>query len=124
MLLPRHITKRKRAEDELRESEERSRAIVDNVADCVVTIDEKDRIQSFNPAAERTFGYTMDEVLGRSVGVLMVEGDRRRHGSAIMRYLRTGKGTIFGVGPREVTGRRKAGSTFPVEIKVATPEYC
>ncbi|MCH9019543.1 MAG: PAS domain S-box protein [Proteobacteria bacterium] len=112
-------TERKRAEDALRESETRVRMVLDNVADCVVTIGENGRIQSFNPAAERVFGYTADEVIGRNVRTLMAEPDRERHGSYIKNYLRTGKGKILGVGPREVTGRRKDGSLVPLELTVS-----
>ena len=73
MLLARHITKRKRAEEALRVSEDRTRAIVDNVANCVVTIGEKDRIQSFNPAAERTFAEHRGRIFGGAGGSAIVE---------------------------------------------------
>ncbi|MCH9020273.1 MAG: PAS domain S-box protein [Proteobacteria bacterium] len=115
----RDITERKRAEEALRESGERTRAVLDNVADCVVTMDEKGRIQSFNPAAERAFGYTEDEVMGRNVRMLMAEPDRTGHDGYIRSYLKTGKGKILGIGPREVTGRRKDGATLPLELAVS-----
>ncbi|MFQ5954393.1 MAG: PAS domain-containing sensor histidine kinase [Kiloniellales bacterium] len=117
---PRSIVgKGKRAEEMLRESGKRTRAILDNVADCVVVSDDKGRIEAFNPAAERTFGYTAEEVLGRNVRVLMLEPDRGRHGGYIRNYLKTGKGNVLGVGPRAVTGRRKDGSTVPIEFAVS-----
>ncbi|MCH7888813.1 MAG: PAS domain S-box protein [Proteobacteria bacterium] len=113
------ITERKRAEEELREGEQRIRAILNNVADSVVTIDETGNVRSFNPAAERAFGYAADEVIGRNVAMLMGEPDHDRHDGYIRKYLRTGKAKILGVGPREVTGRRKDGSTFPLELAVS-----
>ena len=113
------ITERKRADEAARESETRVRAIVDNITDCVITIKENGRIQSFNAAAEHAFGYTADEVLGQNVRLLMAEPERKRHEGYIANYLRTGKGKILGVGPREVTGKRKDGSTVPLEITVS-----
>ncbi len=117
--LEREIAEHERTGAKLRESEERVRAVLDNVADGVVTIDEKGRVQSFNPAAEGAFGYTADEVMGRNVRMLMAESDRRRHGGYIRNYLKTGKGKILGIAPREVTGRRKDGSTLPLELSVS-----
>ena len=116
--LSQDITERKRAEDALRESETHVRAVMENIFDSVVTIDQAGRIESFNAAAERAFGYAASEIAGRNVAMLMTEPDRARHDGYIGRFLDTGKGKILGVGPREVTGRRKDGSSFPLEIAI------
>ncbi|MFQ5747955.1 MAG: PAS domain S-box protein, partial [Planctomycetota bacterium] len=79
------------------------RAILDSVVDGVVLIDDKGRILSFNPAAERIFGFQQDEVLGRNVSVLMPFPDRDHHDEYLAAYLRTGRKKIIGIG-REVTG--------------------
>ncbi len=113
------ISERKRVEEALRESEERVGAIVNNVADCVVTIDEESRIHSFNPAAERTFGYDKDEVIGKSVTILMEQPTRSQHELYFERYLRTGKARTIGTGAREITARHKEGSGVPLEIRVS-----
>lgn len=97
-------------------SEARTRAIVDSVDDGIVTIDEAGIVESFNPAAERIFGYRSDEVIGRNVKMLMPEPYRGEHDRYIGNYLRTGAVRIIGVG-REVTGLRKHGRTFPLDIK-------
>ncbi len=110
---------RTRAEESLRASERRLRAIVSNSADGIVTIDERGIIESFNPAAERVFGYAAAEVVGRNVTVLMTEPDQRAHNEYIRRYTSTGQGRIIGVGPREVVGRRKDGSTFPMDLAIS-----
>ena len=112
------ITERKAAEAALRESEAQLRGIMDNVADGVVTVDEGSHVESFTPAAQRMFGYSAAEVIGRDVAILMTEPDRSRHGAYVSDYLTTGKSKILGIGAREVTGRRKDGSTFPLEITV------
>jgi PAS domain S-box-containing protein len=113
------ITERKRAEEAIRSSEARVSGILENVADGVVTIDEQNRIESFNRAAEVIFGYTADEAIGQDVNILMAEPDRSRHQEHVRNYLDSGKANIIGIGPREVTGRRKDGSDFPLELTVA-----
>jgi PAS domain S-box-containing protein len=75
-------------------------------------------IDSTNPAAERMFGYSHDELLGQSVKILMPPPYRDEHDGYIQRYLATLQARIIGIG-REALGRRKDGSTFPVELAVS-----
>jgi PAS domain S-box-containing protein len=112
------ITARKRAEDALRESESRIRSIVDNVVDGIITINERGTVESFNLAAERTFGYSANEVIGHNVNILMPEPYHSNHDQYLGNYLRTGKRKIMGIG-RVVVGRRKDGSTFPMDLAVS-----
>jgi PAS domain S-box-containing protein len=109
---------RGQAEMTLAESRSRYKAIFETVVDGIITIDERGRIDAFNPAAERIFGYTAGEVIGRNVSLLMPEPDRSAHDGYLANYLRTGRAGVIGIG-REVTGRRKDGSTFPMELAVA-----
>jgi PAS domain S-box-containing protein len=105
-------------QEQLRQAEARYRSIVDTAVDAMAVIDEQGIVQSFNVAAERTFGYSADEVIGRNVAMLMPEPDRSRHNGYLDRYRRTGERRIIGIG-REVEGRRKDGSTFPLELAIA-----
>lgn len=95
----------------------RVRGIVENVADGVIGIDTRGFIELFNPAAERLFGYSSGEVMGRNVKMLMPADYADRHDSFVQRYLQTGERRIIGIG-REVTGKRKDGSTFPMYLSV------
>lgn len=115
--LIRDITGRQQAQDRLRESEARMRAIVDNAAEGIITIDERGIIQTINLAAETIFGYDAHEVMGQNVSVLMPSPYRERHDTYIEDYLRTGERKIIGIG-REVEGRRKDGSVFPLDLAV------
>jgi PAS domain S-box-containing protein len=114
----RDITERKRAETELREAEERMRSVVNHVVDGIITIDEGGHIESFNPAAEKLFGYARDEVLHQNVKMLMPEPYHSEHDDYIGNYQRTGQPKIIGIG-REVIGRRKDGTSFPMELAVS-----
>ena len=105
------------ANQHLRDSEAHLRSILNTVPDAMVVIDERGVIQSFSPAAERQFGWTADEVIGRNVKVLMPSPYRENHDGYLERYLATGERRIIGVG-RVVVGERKDGSTFPMELAV------
>jgi len=111
------ITERKMAEEKLRDNQTRLSAILDNMVDGVITIDENGIIESFNIAAEHIFGYSADQVLGKNLNLLMPEPYRSE--SCIERYKATGVAGIIGVG-KEVVGQHKDGSIFPIELAVSS----
>lgn len=102
----------------LRESEGRTRTIVDTAVDGIITIDDHGTIESFNPAAAQIFGYAPDEILGQNVKILMPEPYHSEHDGYMANYLNTGQKAVIGIG-RETVGRRKDGTTFPIYLAVS-----
>jgi PAS domain S-box-containing protein len=94
------------------------RAVINGVADAIITIDERGTIQAINAATTRMFGYSADELTGGDVSEIVPEPHHDQHRGYIERYLRTGEARIIGAS-REVEGRRKDGSNFPVELTVS-----
>jgi PAS domain S-box-containing protein len=112
------ITQHELARAAVRDREARLRAILETAVEGIITIDEHGIIESVNAAAERIFGYKASEIIGKNVSLLMPSPHRELHDSYIANYLRTGHAKIIGIG-REVTGRRKKGSFFPMDLSVS-----
>lgn len=112
------IDDRKRAEEELRRGEARKTAILDSALDCIVTIDHEGSITEFNPAAERTFGYRRDQVVGKHLAdTIIPPALREQHRRGLARYLATGEARVLGKRV-EMTAVRADGSEFPVELAI------
>ncbi|KAA1259274.1 Sensor protein FixL [Rubripirellula obstinata] len=93
-------------------------AIMESAVDSIIVIDRSGIIQKVNPATERMFGFCSDEIVGHNVKVLMPPNYREEHDGYLDRYQRTGQARIIGTG-REVVGRRKDGSDFPMHLAVS-----
>ena len=92
-------------------------AVIDNVIEGIILINEHGVLQYFNPAAERLFGLSAEEVLGKNVSMLMPDPHRSRHDSYLSNYFSTGDARVIGIG-REVEAVRKNGSRFPIDLSV------
>jgi two-component system CheB/CheR fusion protein len=112
------IGERRRAEEAMRESEARMRAVIDGVGDAIITIDEHGLVQSMNLATTRMFGYEAEELIGRNVSTLAPEPQRSQHNGYVERYLKTGEARIINT-TREVEACRRDGAKFPVELAVS-----
>ncbi|MCK9531886.1 MAG: EAL domain-containing protein [Gammaproteobacteria bacterium] len=97
--------------------ETRLAAILDNVGEGIITVDQQGCIGTFNNAAEQLFQYRAEEVIGRNVSMLMPHPVRAEHDGYIQRYLEAGTGRILGT-EVNVTAQRRDGALFPMSIKV------
>jgi len=117
----RDITDRVAAADRLTSSEARLQTLVNTVLDTLVdgliVIDRTGRVQVYNRACEKLFGYQAAEVVGRNVKMLMPPDTEREHDQYLLNYQTTGIRKIIGIS-REVVGQRKDGSTFPMHLAV------
>ncbi len=112
------ITNRLIQEQEIKENEARIKAVLENVVDGIITIDEEGTVERFNPAAESIFGYSSEEVIGNNIKMLMPEPFHAEHDQYLENYLKTGKAQIIGLG-REVIGLKKNGDQFPCDLGIS-----
>jgi PAS domain S-box-containing protein len=116
--IARDIGERKRIEEALRTSEARKTAFCRSALDCIISMDHEGRVLEFNPAAERTFGYREDEVVGKELASLIIPpAMREQHRKGLARYLATGDGPVLNR-RLEMTGVRSDGTELPVELTV------
>ena len=101
----------------LRESEEHFRSVTETATEAIITIDESCRVVSWNPAAEKMFGFSAGEIKGKTLDPIVPPGLRLKHQTAIKRALESGKLNLKGQ-PIELIGIRKDGSEFPLEISM------
>jgi PAS domain S-box-containing protein len=111
------LTERETATQALKETAARLQAVVATAVDGVILIDSQGTIQMFNPACEKLFRYTQDEVTGRNVKILMPPPFHDEHDGYLKNFRETGNRKIIGIG-REVIGRRADGTTFPMHLSV------
>ncbi len=114
----RDMTESRLAQETLRESEQLARGIVDTALDAFVQMDESGTISDWNSQAEKIFGWSRGEALGRSLGELIIpEIHRAAHKSGLQRFLRTGEGSILGR-RLEIDARRRDGKEIKVELSI------
>ena len=109
---------KKRLESRVAERTRQLEAIVNSAVNAILTIDSKGIIHTANRATVRLFGYSLEELLGQNVRMLMPERYSVEHDQYLQNYVETGHRKIIGIG-REVAGKRKDGSTFPLHLAVS-----
>jgi len=103
---------------EKRRTEALNRAVLESAVDGITVIDEAGLIQSFNPAAEQSFGWKIGEVIGQNIKMLMPAPYHDAHDGYLRHYRETGEKKIIGIG-RDVEGLRKDGTRFPMHLGVS-----
>ncbi|MDT8281595.1 MAG: PAS domain S-box protein, partial [Gammaproteobacteria bacterium] len=116
------VTERMHYEKTLKMSKERLRAIMDNAAEAIIVIDEGGLMTDYNLAAENMFGYSADETIGHNISMLMPSPYREHHDTYLANYLQTGIPHVRNI-PRELPGKRKDGSTFPMMLSVSKIDH-
>jgi PAS domain S-box-containing protein len=112
------VTAERQAQAALAESEARKKAMLSAALEAIVSMDEKGLIVGFNPAAEKIFGYSRADVLGKPLHeVLIPPSLREAHRAGLARYLSTGAGPLIGKRV-ELAGMRADGSEFPLELAI------
>ena len=109
---------RKQNERDLRANEIRFRAVLETANEGIITLDDHGIINSYNPAAEKMFGYKADEIIGENIQKLMPASIGEKHDGYVQNYLKSGAPKIIGTG-REVCGLRKDDSRFPLYLSVS-----
>ena len=104
---------------EIHDREARIQAIVDNMAEGVISTDEHGVVESINQAAEQIFGYRSDEIIGNNIAMLISESSRVSYDEYVRNYLCSGIAKIACLDALEVMGRRKDGQNFPLEVAVS-----
>jgi len=113
-----NITERKRSEEATSRSEALKGAILDSALDCIISIDQEGRIIEFNSAAEKTFGCTKAQAIGKAMAELIIPPRfREQHSRGLARYLATGEGPVLGR-RIEMSALRADGTEFPVELSI------
>ena len=112
------ISAKQQARISLQEQADYTQAVLDNIVDGLITIDQRGLIASFNPAAEQIFGYTTAEVVGHNVKMLMPSPHREAHDGYLRDYVDNGHSRVIGIG-RELRGQHKSGRLFPIELAVS-----
>ncbi len=112
------ITDRKQAEARVRVNEERTRAIIETALDAIVTIDSTGTITGWSPQAEKTFGWTSQEALGRSLAdTIIPDRYREPHRQGLRRFLATGEASVLNT-RIELSALHRGGREFPIELAI------
>ncbi|MCH8173097.1 MAG: PAS domain S-box protein, partial [Proteobacteria bacterium] len=118
----RNITERKEVEETLRKHDRFLEITRETMVDGLMVINEKGIVLSINKACANIFGYSEKEIVGNNVNMLMNRHDNKHHDGHIAHHLKTGEAKIIGIGPREITGKKKDGSEVALELAVNSHE--
>ena len=115
----RNIAERKKAEEKLKEREERLRSITSSINDAIIMVDREGRITFWNNAAEKIFHYSSDEIIGKHLHEKIIPPEYRdAHVKGVKKFMVTGQGPVID-NTVELEGLRKNGDKFPLELSLS-----
>jgi PAS domain S-box-containing protein len=118
VLIFRDVTEQRRKDRQIRQSEARKAAILETALDCIITMDDEGNVVEFNPAAEKTFGYSRDQIIGRELCQFIIPPEfRERHRQGLKYFLATGEGPLLG-SRLELPALRADGIVFHAELAI------
>ncbi len=117
------VTRLMSSEQQANDKQLEMNALVGSVGEGIMTMNDSGRIESFNPAAARIFGYAPDEVIGRSLHLLMPPEMRKAHDDGMRNYLQAGQAKVIGRPNIELPGLRKDGTRFTLELTVSEVKF-
>jgi PAS domain S-box-containing protein len=112
------LAERIKAENALRESEERFRSVTQSANDAIVTINSFGAVYGWNKGAEKLFGYSEDEITGKDLTIIMPQDIAAKHGNHVNRVVQGGIPQALGK-TIEKTGIHKNGTVFPIELSIS-----
>ncbi len=115
--LEQEIAERKLAEEALRRSESRTMAVLEGAPDALLMVDQQGRITYLNPQTERTFGYSAEELQGRSIDLLVPDGVRPTHSAKVQSFFAAPRERDFGA-VNDLHARTRDGRTISVDVKL------
>ncbi len=113
-----NITEKKRIDEEIKRAKKFSENLIETAQDAIVSIDEEGIVKIWNLSAERIFGYSRNEIMGKSITIIIPERYRERHVEGLKRFLQTGQAKIIGKSI-ELSGITKEGIEFPIELSLS-----
>ncbi|RVU38789.1 PAS domain S-box protein [Hwanghaeella grinnelliae] len=117
------VTEQKILEDRFRQREHWKSMVLENAPDAILTVGSELRIQSFNAAAEKVFGWPRDEIVGQTINLLVPEEQRNTHTAMAMAYMEKDERIARTMGDwRLLQGRRRDGSLFPIMVRLGHSE--
>jgi len=116
------VTEKKNIEEELMLSLSKLDGIVNSAMDAIISVNSKQEIAIFNPAAEKMFGYALNDIIGKPLETLIPMQSKNHHQSQVSNYGKTGVSNRMMYGAMGVNGLKSNGDIFPIEVSISQIE--
>jgi len=113
-----NITERKKIDGKIKKAEQFAAGLIATAQDAIISIDEEGIVNIWNLAAEKIFGYSENEIMGKSITAIIPEKYKKKHDEGLKHFLETGQPRIIGKSI-EITGKTKEGNEIPIELALS-----